>query len=219
MTTSYILPPALIDYLEQYGCRQPALLQQLRDDTAKQFTPQPMITALAGQFLGMLVQLTGAKRILEIGTFTGYSSTWMALHLPDDGHITTLDRDPRTVALAHQYWERAGIAHKITSVIGDAKETLATLGEALEAPFDLIFIDADKLAYDFYYEKALTLVKTGGLITIDNTLWDGEVAQDPRPNKQAEALHALNVKIHADLRVDMCLTNMGDGMTLVRKRG
>jgi predicted O-methyltransferase YrrM len=98
-------------------------------------------------------------------------------------------------------------------VIGDAKETL----ETLEGPFDLIFIDADKLAYDFYYEKALALVRPGGLITIDNTLWDGEVVQDPRPNKQAEALHALNQKIHADTRVDMCLTNVGDGMTLVRK--
>jgi predicted O-methyltransferase YrrM len=189
------------------------LLQQLRDDTAAQFTPQPMVTALAGQFLAMLVQLTGAKRILEIGTFTGYSSAWMALHLPEDGHITTLDRDPRTVALAQQYWEKADVAHKITSVIGDAKEILGTL----DGPFDLIFIDADKRAYDFYYEKALALVKTGGLIIIDNTLWDGEVAQDPRPNKQAEALHALNQKIHADSRVDMCLTNVGDGMTLVRK--
>ena len=213
MPQSYILPPALVAYLAQYGCRQPALLQQLRDETSTQFTPQPMVTALAGQFLAMLVQLMGAKRILEIGTFTGYSSTWMALHLPEDSHITTLDRDPRTVALAKEYWEKAGVAHKITSIIGDAKETLDTL----EGPFDLIFIDADKRAYDFYYEKALTLVKTGGLIIIDNTLWDGEVAQDPRPNKQAEALHALNQKIHRDTRVTMCLTNVGDGMTLVRK--
>ena len=214
MTTSYILPPAVLSYLEQYGCRQPDLLDQLREETAKQFTPEPMITALAGQFLGLLVQLTGAKRILEIGTFTGYSSTWMALHLPENGHITTLDRDLRTIVLAQQYWEKAGITHKITSVLGDAKNTL----ETLEGPFDLIFIDADKLGYDAYYEKALTLVKTGGLITIDNTLWDGEVAEDPRPNKQAETLHALNQKIHADQRVDMCLTNVGDGMTLVRKR-
>lgn len=213
MTTSYILPPVLTSYLEQYGCRQPELLHQLREDTAKQFTTKPMITALAGQFLGVLVQLTNAKRILEIGTFTGYSSTWMALHLPENGHITTMDRDPRTVALAQQYWKKASVSHKITSVIGDAKETL----ETLEGPFDLIFIDADKLAYDFYYEKALALVRPGGLITIDNTLWDGEVVQDPRPNKQAEALHALNQKIHADTRVDMCLTNVGDGMTLVRK--
>lgn len=213
MTPSYILPPALVAYLDQYGCRQPALLQQLRDDTATQFTPQPMVTALAGQFLAMLVQLTGAKRILEIGTFTGYSSTWMALHLPEDGQITTLDRDPRTVAMAQQYWAKADVAHKISSIIADAKETL----ETLEGPFDLIFIDADKRAYDFYYEKALTLVKTGGLIIIDNTLWDGEVAQDPRPNKQAEALHALNQKIQTDTRVNMCLTNVGDGMTLVIK--
>jgi predicted O-methyltransferase YrrM len=214
MTPSYILPPALVAYLDQYGCRQPALLQQLRDETATHFTAQPMVTALAGQFLAILVQLTDAKRILEIGTFTGYSSAWMALHLPEDGHITTLDRDARTVAVAQQYWEKAGIAHKITSIIGDAKETLGTL----DGPFDLIFIDADKLAYDFYYEKALTLVKTGGLVIIDNTLWDGEVAQDPRPNKQAEALHALNQKIHTDPRIHMCLTNVGDGMTLVRRR-
>jgi predicted O-methyltransferase YrrM len=213
MTPSYILPPALVAYLEHYGCRQPALLQQLREETAAQFTPQPMVAALAGQFLAMLVQLTNAKRILEIGTFTGYSSTWMALHLPEDGHITTLDRDSRTVALAKQYWEKAQVTHKITSIIGDAKETL----ETLDGPFDLIFIDADKRSYDFYYEASLTLIKTGGLIIIDNTLWDGEVAQDPRPNKQAEALHILNQKIHADTRVTMCLTNVGDGMTLVQK--
>ena len=213
MTTPYIISPMVEKYLEEYGCRQPKILQELREESAKKFALQPMITPLAGQFLAMLVQLIEAKRILEIGTFTGYSSTWMALHMPENGRIITLDRDPHAVALAHKYWAQAGITHKIKAFLGDAKETL----ETLEGPFDLIFIDADKLGYDFYYEKALTLVKPDGLIIIDNTLWDGEVAQDPRPNKQAEALHTLNLKIHGDPRVDMCLSPVGDGMTLVRR--
>jgi predicted O-methyltransferase YrrM len=207
------------DYVIELGTHETALMRRLREETASQPLAQMQIGADQGQFLGFLVKLTGARRALEIGTFTGYSALCVAQALPQDGRLICCDVSEEWTSIGRRFWREAGVDGKIDLRIAPALDTLAALEKQGEAGrFDFAFIDADKPNYDAYYEACLRLVRTGGLIAIDNVLWSGAVADPKKADESTLALKALNHKIHADERVDMCLTMIGDGLTLVRPR-
>ena len=208
----------LYDYIQSVSLREPIVLTQLRQETAKLPMSRMQIAPEQGQLMALLVKLIGAKKTLEIGVFTGYSALAVALALPDDGKIIACDRDTRYTDMAKSYWEEAGVAHKIDLRIAPALETLDKLiAEGQENSFDFAFIDADKRNYTNYYERALILVRSGGLIAIDNVLWSGRVA-DPQDNdKRTIAIRQFNQKLHRDRRVDISLLPIADGLTLARK--
>jgi caffeoyl-CoA O-methyltransferase len=167
--------------------------------------------------MSLLIKLIDARRTIEIGTFTGYSALTVALALPDDGKILACDISDEYTSVGKPYWRRAGVADKIELVIAPATQTLEARIAAGEANcYDFAFIDADKTAYDGYYERCLQLVRAGGLIAFDNTLWGGDVAK-PTHDDDTRALQALNDKLHRDERIDMALLPIGDGLTLARK--
>jgi predicted O-methyltransferase YrrM len=171
-----------------------------------------------GQFMTLLIKLIGARRTIEVGVFTGYSALSVALALPPDGHVIACDLNREYTDIARPYWEKAGVAHKIDLRIGPATSTLdALIAEGQAGQFDFAFIDADKSSYDAYYEHCLALLHPGGLIAIDNTLWNGSVAR-PGADADTAALQALNLKLHDDQRIDLSLVPIGDGLTLARKR-
>ncbi len=168
--------------------------------------------------MAMLVKLISAKRILEVGVFTGYSSLVMALALPDDGRMVACDVSAEATDVAQKYWQQAGVAHKIDLRIAPAVDTLQDLLAAgAGETFDLAFIDADKASYPEYYELCLELVRSGGVILIDNVLWYGRVADPEVTDKRTSILRGLNIKIHQDQRVELVILPIGDGMTVVRK--
>ena len=205
----------LVDYVQQLGVREHPVLSKLREDTARMPNAQMQIAPEQGAFMALLVQLTGARRILEIGTFTGYSSTVMALALPADGRMTCLDVSEEWTARARQAWEEAGVAEKVELRIGPAVESLSALDDDA---YDLAFIDADKTGYDAYYEGCLRVVRPGGLILIDNVLQGGRVVDQQDADDSVRAIRALNEKIAADERVDMTLLPLADGLTMARVR-
>lgn len=205
----------LIGYVHKYGVREHPVLAKLRERTAVLPEHNMQIGPEQGAFMALLVRLIGATRILEIGTFTGYSSTAMALALPDDGRITCLDVSREWTDIARQAWTDAGVAGKVDLRIAPATETLATLDDD---SFDMAFIDADKPGYDSYYEGCLRVVRQGGLIMIDNVLWSGEVADPTAEGDNLAAIRALNEKIATDERVDHVLLPLADGLTMVRIR-
>jgi len=171
-----------------------------------------------GQFMALLVRLMGARRAIEVGVFTGYSALCVALSLPPDGHLLACDISEEYARVGRPYWEQAGVAQKIELRLAPALQTLdALLAEGAGGTYDFAFIDADKPAYDGYYERCLMLLRPGGLIVFDNMLWSGKVA-GPERDADTSALHALNVKLHGDERVDVSLLAIGDGVTLARKR-
>lgn len=208
---SIALSDALETYLRRVGVREPDVLRRLREETAHLPNGQMQISPEQGAFMSVLVKAIGARRCLEVGTFTGYSSTVVALAIPDDGHLICCDVSVEWTDVARRYWTDAGVAHKIDLRIGPAVETLQTLEEG---SFDFAFIDADKPGYDAYYERALRLVRPGGLIAIDNVLWSGRVADDADQDERTQAIRALNAKIAADERVEVAMLPIGDGMTL-----
>jgi caffeoyl-CoA O-methyltransferase len=171
-----------------------------------------------GQFMALLVRLTGARRILEIGVFTGYSSLAMALALGRDARFTCCDISEEYTAVARKYWAKAGVADRIELKLGPAAETLKGLLKGSEGEIDFAFIDADKTNYETYYDLALQLLRPGGLIAIDNVLWGGDVANPKKMDEDTEAIRRINKKVHADERVDVSLVPIGDGLTLARKR-
>ncbi len=206
-------------YLTDETLREPPLLAELRAETAKLPNPDMQIAPEQGGFMALLVELTGARRIIELGTFTGYSSTAMALALPEDGRIVCLDRSEEYTAVARRYWRRAGVEDRIELRLGDAADGLAALrAEGLDGSFDLVFIDADKDREDHYYEEALALLRPGGLIMVDNALWGGRVADPEHPNPTTRAIRELNRKVRDDKRVSMCLLPIADGLLMARKR-
>jgi predicted O-methyltransferase YrrM len=205
----------LVAYVKRVGVREHPTLATLRDDTARMPNAQMQIAPEQGAFMGLLVQLTGARRILEIGTFTGYSSTVMALALPPDGRMTCLDVSREWTDRARQAWADAGVAEKVDLRIGPAAESLADLDDDA---YDLAFIDADKTGYDTYYEGCLRVVRPGGLILIDNVLQAGRVVDESADDDNVRAIRALNDKIAADERVDMTLLPLADGLTMARVR-
>lgn len=167
----------------------------------------------------LLVRLIGAKRTLEVGVFTGYSSLAVAMALPEDGQIIACDVSEEWASIGRRYWQKAGVGHKIALNLGPATDTLQKLLDQGGADqFDFAFIDADKENYDTYYERCLQLVRVGGLIGIDNVLWGGSVIDDERQDADTKAIRALNKKLHGDERVDISLVPIGDGLTLLRKR-
>lgn len=209
----------LHDYILGVSLREPPLLRRLRRETARLPLAGMQIAADQGQLMALLARLVGARRCLEIGTFTGYSALAIALALPEDGRIIACDVNPETTAIARRYWQEAGVAGRIELRLAPALETLdALLGSGAEGSFDFAFIDADKENYDAYYERSLRLLRPGGLIVIDNVLWGGWVADKRRRDPETAALRALNRKLHRDARIDLALLPLADGITLARKR-
>jgi caffeoyl-CoA O-methyltransferase len=210
---------ALYDYIIEQSLREPSVLQELRMATAELGDIKRMqIAPEQGQFMAMLVRLTGASRLLEVGTFTGYSTLACALALPEHGAITACDISEAWTRLGQHYWQKAGVHNKIHLRLGPAAETLeALLAEGQANRFDMMFIDADKGGYDTYYELGLQLVRPGGLILIDNVLWGGDVVDANSPDKDTQAIQRLNAKLANDPRITLSLLPIGDGLTLARR--
>ncbi|HEX7006602.1 MAG TPA: class I SAM-dependent methyltransferase [Alphaproteobacteria bacterium] len=218
------LNAVLYDYLKSVSLREPEVLARLRAETAALPRHFFQISAVEGQFLALLVKLLGARNILEVGVFTGYSSTVMALALPEDGRLVALDVSEEWTAMARRYWQEAGVAEKIELRLApgiDSMDALIKDGEA--GSFDLVFIDADKPNYPGYYERALTLLRTGGLVVVDNTLFGGRVVgQNLEGLEQwqldwTEDVKTFNARLHRDPRVTLSMIPVGDGMTLAIK--
>jgi predicted O-methyltransferase YrrM len=210
---------ALYDYLLGVSLREPEVLAELRAETAKHPYAQMQISPEQGQFMALLARLMGARRCLEVGVFTGYSSISVALALPEDGRLFALDVDPEVTEVARRYWKRAGVDDRIELRLGDGTASLdALLAEGLEGTFDFAFIDADKEGYPAYYERALALVRGGGLIAFDNVLRGGRVIDAGVTDSATEAIRAFNRALHADTRVDLSMVPIADGLTLARKR-
>ena len=209
------LTDELVDYVQRWGVKEHPVLAALRERTAPMPEHNMQIGPDQGAFMALLVRLIGARRIIEIGTFTGYSSTAMALALPPDGHILCCDISPEWTDVARQAWADAGVADKVELRLAPATETLPSLADD---SFDLAFIDADKTGYDAYYEGCLRVVRTGGLIVIDNVLQGGRVVAPAPGDESARAIHALNQKIATDDRVHHVLLPLADGLTLALVR-
>jgi predicted O-methyltransferase YrrM len=219
MARNIQLTDTLYQYILDHSAREPAVLRELHDETAPMPHSGMQIGADQGQFMGLLAKLVGAKRCIEIGVFTGYSSISVALALPPDGKIIACDVSEEWTAVARRYWKKAGVDGKIELRLGPAVATLDGLlakGEA--GKFDFVFIDADKGNYLNYYERCLKLVRPGGLMLFDNTLWSGEVANPENQKPDTVALRSLNDALHHDERIDVALLPIGDGVTLARKR-
>ncbi|MCX7115851.1 MAG: class I SAM-dependent methyltransferase [Gammaproteobacteria bacterium] len=211
------LTPALNEYAEHIGLREHPQLTALRLATAHLSLSPMQSPPLQAQFLQFLIQLTQAKQVLELGTYTGYATLAMALALPTDGHILTCDINPEWTGHGRPFWEQAGLTHKITLKLAPALETLATLKQE-QARFDFIFIDADKTHYVEYYEDALHLLNPHGIIVIDNIFWDGLVIDPLDKGAQTREIRKLNTKIQHDSRVDLSLLPFGDGVFLIKHR-
>lgn len=217
--TSIGLETALHDYLLAVSLRDSDLKARLRAETGERAWGCMQVAPEQGQFLGFLMALLGAQQVVEIGTFTGYSTLCMAEALPDTGRLVACDIDAEAPAVGRRYWDEAGVAGRIELRIAPAAASLdALLAEGAGARFDLAFIDADKENYDLYYERCLDLVRPGGVILLDNVLWGGAVIDPAKTDAATEAIRALNVKLHADARVDLSMLPLGDGLTLARKR-
>jgi caffeoyl-CoA O-methyltransferase len=201
-------------YAVEHSTPDPDFFRRLEEETrATTSVPQMMVGPLEGQFLGWLVWLSGARTVLEIGTFTGYSSISMALNLPDDGRIVSLDVNEETTAIARRYAEEAGVADRIEYRVGPALDVLAEL----DGPFDLVFIDADKENYVDYYENVLAKLSDRGFIVADNVLWSGRVLDD-EGDESTEAIKSFNEHVAGDDRVECLMLTVRDGMTLIRPR-
>ena len=211
---------ALYDYLLSVSLRETPELGALREETRQHSLHRMQISADQGQFMRFLAELIEAKDAIEVGTFTGFSALSVALSLPDDGKLICCDISDEYTSVGRPYWERAGVAHKIDLRLGPA---LATLDGLLEqggsGQFDMIFIDADKSNYMHYYERSLKLLRVGGLLLIDNVLWGGSVIKESDHSEDTLAIRALNKALHSDERVSLSLVPIGDGVTLLRKRG
>ena len=213
------LPDDLYAYLLDVSVREHVALRRLREETAGLEKANMQIGPEQGQLLGLLVELIGARNTLEIGTFTGYSALAVALALPEDGHLIACDVSEEWTAVGRRHWADAGVEHKIDLRLAPALETLdALLAEGRAGDFDFAFIDADKEGYDGYYERSLELVRSGGLIALANTLWEGKVVDPDVTDPVTEAIRAINTKVAIDERVTLSLLPVGDGLTLARKR-
>ena len=216
---SISLTDSLYDYLLSISLREPRLLLELREETAAMPAAGMQISPEQGQFMALLVRLIGARRCLEVGVFTGYSSLSVALALPEDGNIVACDVSEKWTAIARAYWQAAGVDHKIDLRLAPAVGTLdGLIAQGQAGSFDFAFIDADKSNYLAYYERALTLLRVGGLIVIDNTLWSGRVIDPEVSDADTVAIRHCNEVLHADTRIDVSLIPMGDGLTLARKK-
>ena len=211
------LDDTVYDYLLGHSLREHPEQTALREATRSHAHAGMQISPEQGQLMSLLVKLIGARCTIEIGTFTGYSALTVALALPADGRVLACDISAEYTSIGKPYWQRAGVADKIELVIAPATGTLdARIAAGESGRYDFAFIDADKTGYDAYYERCLQLIRAGGLIAIDNTLWGGEVAR-PADDDDTRALQALNDKLHHDERIEMAVLPIGDGLTLARK--
>jgi predicted O-methyltransferase YrrM len=213
------LPDDLYRYLLDVSVREADVLRRLREETATLPNANMQIGPEQGQFMGLLVELIGAKYALEVGTFTGYSALAVAMALPFDGRVIACDLSEEWTSIGRPFWEEAGQAHKIELRLGPAIDSLdGLLAQGRAGGFDFAFIDADKGGYAAYFERCLQLVRRGGLIAIDNTLWEGKVVDAEVTDEDTEAIRRFNEKLKDDERVSLSLVPIGDGLTLARKR-
>lgn len=213
-----VMNDALYDYMLSVSLREHEVLRNLRERTAKMSTAGMQIAPEQGQFMAMLVQILGAKKTLDVGVFTGYSSTTVAMALPDDGRVIGLDTNKEWTKMAQQAWKAAGVDHKVSLKLGYAADALNELLEqGEEGSFDFAFVDADKQSYDVYYELCLKLLRVGGVMALDNVFQEGKVLNPDSESEQVKIICALNQKILTDLRVNVSLLPIADGLTLVRK--
>ena len=223
MLASFVRPTPmsaeLYEYVLSVGLREPAAFQALREETARLAEAEWQTAPEQGPFLAMLIQLMGARKCLEVGTFTGYSAAWVASALPADGKLICCELSAVYAGIAQKHLGLMGLGGKVEFRIGPAADALAALLAAGHAgTFDYAFIDADKGAYDLYYERCLELVRPGGLIAVDNTLWDGKPADPSVNDPDTQAIRALNAKLHGDERVTLSFLPFADGLTLLLKR-
>jgi predicted O-methyltransferase YrrM len=213
------IDPQLYDYTLAVSLQEPEILQKLREETATHSMSQMQIAPEQGQLMALLIRLMGAKKALEVGVFTGYSALSVALALPSDGKLIACDVSEDYTAVARRYWDLAGVAEKIDLRIAPAIDTLDhLLAEGQADTFDFAFIDADKSNYPHYYERALQLVRPGGLIAVDNVLWSGRVADPQVQDNRTNAMRQFNQTLYQDQRVLPCLLPIADGLTLALKR-
>jgi predicted O-methyltransferase YrrM len=213
------LPDDLHDYVLQVGLREPPVLARLREETAPHPRSMMQIAPEQGAFIGLVAEMLGARRCLEIGTFTGYSSVALALTLPEDGLLICCDVSDEYTAVARRYWEEAAVADRVELRLGPAVDTLDAMLEAGEAgTFDLAFIDADKRSYVAYYERCIDLLRPGGVVMLDNVLYGGDVIRSGVTDEDTQGIRDVNERIAGDHRVTHVLLPFADGMTLARKR-
>jgi caffeoyl-CoA O-methyltransferase len=212
---SFIVEPEVEEYAEAHSTPMAELFERLAAETREKTTaPQMMVGQLEGRFLAVLVRTLRARRVLELGTFTGYSSISMALALPTGGRVITCDVNEETTAIAQRYAEEAGVIDRIDYRLGPAVETIATL----DGPFELVFIDADKPNYVNYYEATLPLLADGGLMVVDNTLWSGRIVDPEDQDETTQAIRSLNDRVLEDTRVENVLLTVRDGMNLLWRK-
>ena len=214
------LDDRIYDYILRVSVRESDVMRRLREETAGLPGAGMQVAPEQAQFMALLVELIGARRTLEVGTYTGYSALAVALSLPEDGRLVACDVSEEWTSIGRRYWREAGGDHKVELRLGPALDTLdALLSGGAAGSFDFAFIDADKVNYDAYYERALALIRVGGLIAVDNVLWSGSVADPAKRDADTRAIRALNVKLHGDERVSLSLVPVGDGLSLARRRG
>jgi len=220
MSRSFVaVTPAIAAYIRDTTMHEAPILGRLREETAKLPMGMMQISPEQGQFMQLLVRLTGVRRYLEVGTFTGYSALAVALAMPADGHAVCCDINAQWTAIGRRFWDEAGVAARIDLRLAPGMETLAKLrAGGDEGGFDLAFIDADKTNYAAYYAHCLALVRRNGLILVDNVLWGGKVADPAIDNEDTRAIRALNSRVAGDARVEASLLPIGDGLLMVRKR-
>jgi O-methyltransferase len=209
----------LADYVDANWLRESPIKRRLREETARMRGAGMQISAHQGEQIALLARMIGARRAVEVGTFTGYSSLWIAEALPPDGKLWCCDVSSEWTSIARRYWKEAGLEGRIELTIGPALATLdRLLASDLAGQIDLAFIDANKDEYEAYYERCLRLVRRGGVILIDNVLWGGSVADPADKDVDTKAIRALNAKLKADERIDLALFAVGDGMSCALKR-
>lgn len=219
-TRTFTLPDKLYRYLIDHSLREPDVLRRLREETSRLPMANMQIAPEQGQFLQLLVRMLRVKRALEVGVFTGYSSLAVALAMPHDGRLVACDLSEEWTSVARRYWKEAGVERKIDLRLAPALQTLDSMLTAGEAgTYDYAFIDADKTNYLNYYERVLRLLRPGGLLAVDNTLWNGAVADRRKRDKDTEAIRAFNRHLHSDSRIFLSLVPIGDGLTLALKSG
>jgi predicted O-methyltransferase YrrM len=214
------LDNSLRDYMVSVSVREAPILAELREETAPLEAAGMQLAPEQGQFMTFLVKTLGARRCLEVGTFTGYSSLTVALALPDDGRLVACDVSDEWTSIARRYWEKAGVAHKIDLRLAPATETLAALAAdpQEQSAYDFAFIDADKENYAAYFDYALQLLRPGGVVAFDNVLWGGRIVDETAKDSSTQSLRSLNAQLYQDERVDVSLVPVGDGLYLARKR-
>jgi predicted O-methyltransferase YrrM len=219
MSRSFLIPETLEPYIETAWSREPDVLRELRAETAPMEQAGMQIGPDQGQLMAFLIRSLGARKCLEVGVFTGYSSTAVALALPEGGKLIACDVSEEYTSVARRYWAQAGVEGKIELRLGPAVDTLdAMVADGEAGSFDFAFIDADKPNYLAYYERALELLRKGGVLAADNVLWSGKVADKGDLDENTVAIRQFNEHLHRDERIDLCMVPIGDGLTLARKR-